>query len=84
MFAFVHVRANTNEHDRVVKYTIMESKVYDHVKYTILRKYTILTESIRSWRKVYDHGSNYTIIDEKYTIICEKYTILDGFYFFTK
>ena len=58
----------------------MESKVYDHVKYTILRKYTILTESIRSWRKVYDHGLNYTIIDEKYTIICEKYTIIDEKY----
>ena len=32
--------------DWVVKYTIMTSKVYDHLKCTILFRYTVMTESI--------------------------------------
>ena len=46
----------------MVKYTIMKSKAYDYWKYTILVKYTILTEcirfwpeSIRFWLNVYDY-----------------------------
>ena len=44
----------------MVKYiTIIKSKVYDLVKYTILPMYTIMDVSIRSWLKVYDHMTKY-------------------------
>ena len=36
------------------KYTIMKTKVYDYVKFTILLKNTIMTEGIRSRLKLYD------------------------------
>ena len=44
----------------LVKYSIMKSDVYDLIKYTILPKYMIMTESIRSFQmihllKIYDH-----------------------------
>ena len=35
-------------------YLRLGGKVYDHVKYMNLLKYTIMTETIRSWLKVYD------------------------------
>ena len=54
--------------DVLVKYTVKKSKVYDHVKCTIL-KYTVMIKSIRSQSRLYD-------IDWKYTIIGGKYTTL--------
>ena len=56
----------------------LDLKVYDRdlKVYDLDRKYTIFTESIRSWLKVHDLNRKYTISTWKYTISTWKYTIL--------